>query len=151
MTGKWKTLTPTFSNRYPITRKPFPPSICSCMATELFSNSTRKPKRLALILKNDTRINMILIITLLNRLALLSKESWFLYHYIFQLQKEVVWNYVDVLTISSCFCAAFCAVPTPGDSLPSFIYPLHAVALKDYIYEIPAPCFLCCSRLYILY
>lgn len=38
----------TFSSRYPITRKPFPPSICSCMATELFSSSTRNASRVAL-------------------------------------------------------------------------------------------------------
>lgn len=38
----------TFSSRYPITRKPFPPSICSCIATELFSSSTRNPSRVAL-------------------------------------------------------------------------------------------------------
>lgn len=38
----------TFSNRYPMTRKPFPPSICSCMATELLSSSTRKARRVAL-------------------------------------------------------------------------------------------------------
>ncbi|TNN54094.1 hypothetical protein EYF80_035715 [Liparis tanakae] len=35
------------SVRYPITRKPFPPSICSCIATELFSSSTRNASRLS--------------------------------------------------------------------------------------------------------
>lgn len=38
----------TFSSRYPITRKPFPPSICSCIATELFNSSTRNASRVAL-------------------------------------------------------------------------------------------------------
>lgn len=35
-----------------MTRKPFPPSICSCMATELFRSSTKKANRVALHVKN---------------------------------------------------------------------------------------------------
>lgn len=35
-----------------MTRKPFPPSICSCMATELLRSSTKKANRVALHVKN---------------------------------------------------------------------------------------------------
>lgn len=38
----------TFSSRYPMTKNPFPPNICSCMATELLSSSSRKAMRVAL-------------------------------------------------------------------------------------------------------
>lgn len=34
-----------------MTKKPFPPSICSCMATELLRSSTRKASKVALHVK----------------------------------------------------------------------------------------------------
>lgn len=40
-----------------MTKKPFPPSICSCIATELLSSSTRKARRVGLQNKNTHLIH----------------------------------------------------------------------------------------------
>lgn len=58
-----------------MTRKPFPPSICSCMATELLRSSTKKANRVALHVKNKIFLRLKCICCFLNNHQLLIEQK----------------------------------------------------------------------------
>lgn len=119
-----------------MTRKPFPPSICSCMATELLRSSTKKANRVALHVKNKIFFRLKMHLLLSQKLPAIKWIEtglgwWTIPYFLFFLLTNLPDDFSHTAMVGVGIHIQTSTVSIPGltTTVPCFEYPVLGLAV----------------------